>query len=179
MTRESLIEKFDENHQAVIAYISELSEAAFLYSNQGKWTAGQQLGHLYLCLKPIAQALASKAYILQKFGRIDRPAMTYEQIVDRYKAALDKGGKAPDLFLPEPVDAAGKPGLTAGLSALLQTIRQLLGSYAEEELDTLVLPHPLLGKLTIRELMYLMTYHATHHHRQAERNLVGYGGNGG
>lgn len=173
MTKQELIERFGQNHRSLINYIDALTPGEFVYSHNEKWTAGQQLSHIYLCLKPIAQALASKDFIVQTFGKIERPTLAYDTVIDHYLSALASGGKAPDRFVPETLDPGNKAVLIGDLSAILQTIQQQLDSYTEDELDTLVLPHPLLGKLTIRELFYLMTYHATHHHKQTEQNLAG------
>jgi len=174
MTKQELIAKFRENHQELVDYIAALTQEQFSYSCNGKWTPGQQLNHVCLCLKPIAQALASKDFILQKFGKIDRPSLGYDAVIENYKTALAKGGKAPERFVPEKPDPEHKAELSAQMIALLQTIKQLVDQYTDEELDHLVLPHPLLGNLTIREMLFLMTYHATHHLRQTELNLEGY-----
>lgn len=40
-----------------------------------------------------------------------------------------------------------------------------------DELDKYILPHPLLGKLTIREMMYFTIYHVEHHKKLTERGL--------
>ncbi|HWW40756.1 DinB family protein, partial [Pedobacter sp.] len=173
MTKQELIAKFRENHLELVDYIAALAAGQFSYSRNGKWTPGQQLNHVYLCLKPIAQALASKDFILQKFGKIDRPSLGYDDVIENYKTALANGGKAPERFVPEKFDPDHKVELSAQLIALLQTIEQLLNHYTDDELDHLVLPHPLLGNLTIREMLCLMTYHATHHLRQTEMNLKG------
>jgi len=47
-----------------------------------------------------------------------------------------------------------------------------LSGFSEEDLDKLILPHPLLGKLTLREMMYFTIYHVQHHQRIVERNLA-------
>jgi len=43
--------------------------------------------------------------------------------------------------------------------------------YNEQQLDSYILPHPLIGKLTLREMLYFTLYHAEHHHKQTLRNL--------
>ncbi|MFN2437645.1 MAG: hypothetical protein ABR503_00495 [Chitinophagaceae bacterium] len=48
---------------------------------------------------------------------------------------------------------------------------KILNKYSEEEIDRFVLPHPLLGKLTLREMMYFTIYHVEHHHKITIRNL--------
>ena len=35
----------------------------------------------------------------------------------------------------------------------------------EEDLDNYILPHPLIGKTTIREMLYFTIYHVQHHHK--------------
>lgn len=172
MTKQELIDLFDRNHRAFAEYIRSLPEDRYAYGRDGKWSAGQQLAHVYLCLVPMEKALGSKEFILQKFGKIDRPVLGYDLIVDHYLTALAQGGKAPERFVPDASAGADKAGLSAGLRELLDRIRQQYEGYTDEELDTLVLPHPLLGPLTVREMFYLMAYHATHHHRQTERNLA-------
>lgn len=46
-----------------------------------------------------------------------------------------------------------------------------LDSFTEKELDQYVLPHPLLGKLTLREMMFFTIYHVQHHEVLTKKNL--------
>jgi hypothetical protein len=54
---------------------------------------------------------------------------------------------------------------------VLDNIVRSLAQYQEEALDRLVMPHPFLGLLTIREMMYLMIFHAPHHLAQVRYQL--------
>lgn len=172
MNRQALIEQFTQNHHQLIDYIDSLPEVDFTFSQHEKWTPGQQLDHIVLCLQPFAQVLGSKDFIKQKFGTLNRPTWDYDMVLANYNAALANGGKAPSKFVPPAVEWGGKAALVNAASQLVSTIGQQLGTYSETEMDTLLLPHPLLGNMTIREIFYLMTYHATHHQQQTERNLV-------
>jgi hypothetical protein len=171
MTSAALIEKFCKNHEEFSSYINSLSEADFMFVPNGKWAAGQQLEHVYLCVQPFTKAMASKIFIEQKFGKINRQIWSYEEVVARYTKALQDGGKAPDRFVPPMVELNKKTELTTALSETLKIIAQHWENYSEEELDTLLLPHPLLGNMTIREMFYLMSDHATHHLNQTKQNL--------
>lgn len=172
MTNQELINEFYHNHKELSDFIGALDDEKFLYSVNGKWSAGQQLEHVLLCLMPISQALNSKDFIREKFGTINRPVLSYSQVISNYKTGLEQGGKAPERFLPQPVTLNDRSALTTKMLAILDTITQYLEHYSESELDTFVLPHPFLGKLSIRELLFLMTYHATHHLKQTEDNLT-------
>jgi hypothetical protein len=167
-----LMKQFRANHEELVEYISRLSDVAFVTSANDKWTPGQQLEHVYLCLVPMAKVLPSKEYMLVKFGAIDRNVWDDDEVIKTYKAALAAGGKAPEKFVPEAVSIERKPSLVDDTTQILDAIDQALASYTEEELDTLTLPHPLLGKLTIREFFFMMAYHATHHLQQTKVNLV-------
>ena len=168
MTKQELIKSFYDNHKEMSDYVNSLTDEQFVYSHNGKWTAGQQFSHVYLTLLPFPKILPSKEFIEQKFGKIDRPIWDYETVLKNYfKTSL----KAPQQFLPEQINTEQKATITDDLQKIVLTIQQLLDQYTDEELDTLVLPHPLLGKMTIREMFYLMTYHATHHLGQTEKNL--------
>jgi hypothetical protein len=161
------------NHKTFVAYINNLSEDEFMFSRNSKWTPGQQLAHVALCIKPLAQVLPAKAVIGQKFGKTDRKTLSYDEIVSTYYLALEKGGKAPERFVPEKIDFSKRNELANGLLSDLESMNQAIGKYAEQELDSLLLPHPLLGNLTIREMLYLMSCHAIHHHEKTKQNLNG------
>ncbi|MDN3705642.1 DinB family protein [Myroides ceti] len=171
MKQQQLIEQFYATHRLFLEYVNSLSPEAFMHTKSGKWNAGQQLSHIYLCLQPIAKALVSKDFLREKFGTLNRPLMDEAHVITRYKEALANGGKAPERFVPGAFNSEERDKATAETEQLLTGIGQLLQDYTEEELDTLVMPHPLLGPLSIREMMYLMTYHATHHQLQTEANL--------
>jgi hypothetical protein len=168
MKKQELIKTFFNNHQEMIDHVNSLTDEQFTYSYNGKWTAGQQFNHVYLTLLPFPKILPSKDFILQKFGKINRPVWSYDTVIENY---FKTSRQAPERFLPGQVSLEQKATLTVDIQNILQTIQNLLEQYTEEELDSFVLPHPLLGNLTIREMFYLMTYHATHHLKQVVENL--------
>jgi len=46
-----------------------------------------------------------------------------------------------------------------------------LDKFTENELDRYILPHLLLGKLTLREMLFFTIYHIEHHEKLIKRNL--------
>lgn len=167
MTKQELIKTFYDNHLEVVDYINTLTDDQFTSSHNGKWTAGQQYNHIYLTILPFTRALASKDFILQKFGKINRPTWDYDTVIENY---FKTSRQAPQQYLPEETGAEQRTKITAGINETLEVIQQHLEQFTEEELDTLILPHPLLGSLTIREMFYLMGYHAIHHLKQIVQN---------
>lgn len=171
MNKQELIDTFLKNHQTLVSYVNSLSDDQFTFSNSEKWTAGQQLSHAYICLLPFLKVLPSKEFILQKFGKINRATWSYDEVIENY---LKTNLKAPDNFLPGKISPEERSKISNDFLQVLSILQQLLNDYTDEELDTLVLPHPLLGTLSIREMFYLMSYHPIHHLRQAKLNLEEY-----
>lgn len=168
MTKEELIKKIYNNHKAMIDYVNILTDEQLIYSNNGKWTAAQQFHHVYLVLLPFPKILSSKEFISRKFGKIDRLTWDYDTVIENY---LKTSRQSPQGFLPEQISPQQKTIITGDIQKVLQTIQELLDQYSDTELDTLVIPHPLLGNLTIRETFFLMSYHPTLHLNQSKEIL--------
>jgi uncharacterized damage-inducible protein DinB len=86
-----------------------------------------------------------------------------------YQAKLQHGGKSPSTYVPAITVNSVKRLLQ--LEKSVDRLCHIIDGLTEEELDRYLLPHPLLGKLTMREMLYFTIYHVTHHHRQVETNL--------
>jgi hypothetical protein len=172
MKRELIKRLLSENHASFIDYINSLTKEKFLFAPQNKWTAGQQLDHIYLSAKPVALALSLPHFFLRlAFGKANRPSRTYEDLVKKYLTKLENGGKATRRFIPKAINVDQKESITKALNKSITTLCTKIEKFSEQELDTLVLPHPLMGKLTIREMLYFTIYHVTHHHAITKRNL--------
>ncbi|MCP5097860.1 MAG: DinB family protein, partial [Chloroflexi bacterium] len=46
-----------------------------------------------------------------------------------------------------------------------------LTKWSEKDLDNLMLPHPLLGNMTVREMLFFTLYHNMHHVNDVQRLL--------
>ena len=172
MNKQAIIEAFTKNYTSFIAYINELTNEEYSFSYQQKWTAGQQLEHIVLCVKPLVQVFSmDKEMIAQNFGLSDKASRTYEVLLSDYKEKLHEGGKAPTRYVPETVLPTQREALTEALLKMTQNLCSKIESFTEQELDTLSIPHPLLGSLTLREMLYNAIYHVEHHQDQAKQNL--------
>jgi hypothetical protein len=166
-----MLNSFEDRHRELMQYVASLSAAELIYSYDDRWNAGQHLQHVYLCLKAMSKALGSKDYVLQSFGVIDRATKSREEVIAWYKEGLAGGGKSPERFEPGVFEPERKEALLKEMEEILAALRAQAGDYTEQELDTLVLPHPFLGKLRIREFCYLMTEHPVIHQQSIARSL--------
>ncbi len=166
MTSSHIIGMLKGSHFEFTAMIASLSEEQFLQAEPGKWSPGQQLDHLVRSVAPLERALNLPKFIPRMlFGKANRPSRSYDEVVARYHDKLAQGGKASGKYVPAAVTVAQRDALIDKLNDLVEKLSRSLGSYREEDLDTILLPHPLLGKLTLREMLYFTIYHVQHHHQ--------------
>lgn len=164
--------KLKESHVHFIGTINRVSDSDFTKSVNQKWTAGQQLDHIIKSVAPVNLAFALPAFGLRlSFGKANRPSRTYDQLVEKYLGKLNQGGRAPGRFVPTAISVNQRAVLINKLEKLVASLSARIEGFSEEQLDALLLPHPLLGKLTLREMIYFTIYHAGHHEKQVTDNL--------
>ena len=175
MNKQTIINFLTDNYNLFIDYINELTPDKYSYDNLKRWTAGQQLEHIVLCVKPLVQVFSlDKSIIEQNFGRTDRQNLTYETLLVNYIEKLNDGGKAPERFVPLTTSQNQKQVLIETLKKSINDLCLQIESFTERDLDSLMIPHPLLGNLTLREMLYNAIYHVTHHQKLTEENLKHY-----
>ncbi len=164
MTGKEIQPLLAEKYGAFLTEIMRMPEVQAHMAAPGKWSPAQQAEHLVKSVRPVALAFALPKFILPAlFGKANRPSRTFDDLVARYQEKLAAGGRASRPFIP------GVPtnlrGLCSRLEQMIDRLNRRVERFSESELDTLILPHPLLGKLTLREMLYFTAYHAEHHRK--------------
>lgn len=172
MDKAQIIKSLKNKHEAFMKTIEALDQGAFESSPEGKWSAGQHLEHIILSLKPLTQGLYLPMFILKLvFGKANRPSRSFDEVIAKYQASLDNGGKATGNFVPKAVPYEKKAAHLRNLNSLNNKFAKQLEQLDEKHFDTLVIPHPLIGKLTLREMLYFTIYHIEHHHKIIKESL--------
>jgi hypothetical protein len=162
--KQQIVAALNEKIDAFNKYISQLNKEQFEISANGKWSAGQNLDHLIRAIKPLQVAYSlPKFALVVLFGKANRPPRTYDELVIKYKAKLNAGGKASGPFIPPAVDFEKKDRLLKKYATQKQKLIKKIEKQSETDLDKYILPHPLLGKLTLREMLYFTIHHNEHH----------------
>lgn len=174
MDKAAIIAELNNKYNAFADHVAGLSDEDFLFSLNGeKWTAGQQIDHLCRSVAPLNKGLSAPEFALKAmFGKSDHPSQSYDELVARYRAELAAGGTATAEFRPESIPLSRKGELVASLKDLVSKLCSKIEKWDESKFDVLVLPHPLIGKLTFREMFYFTIYHAEHHHQHTIQNLA-------
>lgn len=169
-TKPELIAAFQQRDSSDDTFWSSFSPNAFLARpDDGSWSPAQNVLHLTSATKPVVMALRLPRILPRLlFGKSNAPSRHYENIVQLYHDVLAGGAQASGKYSPKPVPMPTDPvnfqrTKVATLTATIQSLAKALEPWSEQDLDRLQLPHPLLGKLTVREMLFFTLYHLGHH----------------
>jgi len=155
------------------ALVSGLDELAFESNVNGKWSAGQDLVHLIKLLKILNIGYSiPKPFLRLLYGKNKNEARSYEQLQMMYKKALAGGAKSPAIYIPRPVLFKDKEKLIKKHQTLNQKFINKINKHSDYQLDDYCLPHPIIGKISLRELVYFTSFH-TKHHTELLKNKLG------
>jgi hypothetical protein len=172
MDKKEIITSLNKSHKEFIDFVFNLNAKEFMFAPENKWTAGQQLDHIFRSVSPVTLAFALPKLVPSLlFGKANRASRDYEGLVQKYHAKLANGGAASGRFIPKSIAPDQKEALKNKLLKTVTALTKRIDRCSEEELDKYILPHPLLGKLTFREMLYFTIYHVEHHHQLTIRNL--------
>ncbi|MBP2284847.1 2-dehydropantoate 2-reductase [Flavobacterium sp. CG_23.5] len=131
-----------------------------------KWSVSQNVEHITIALLRLSNYLAlPKSSIQSNFGFSERASINYEKSIMMYKNALEDGVKATGAFIPKiHLETNIEELVSQGKNALAVLILNLK-YWSEEELEMYNCPHPILGKITVREILYFTNYHVQHHNQ--------------
>ncbi|WP_420151471.1 DinB family protein [Spirosoma sp.] len=154
------------DYQAFVNIVDGFSEEQFKQHIGEKWAVADVVQHLYLSARPVARLMAGSRDVLLQWGKPDGESRAYDAISLAYQQRLRMGVKAPEPFTPRPEDMqADKRDIIERLVTTYQAIIEALNNWTDQELDDYVIPHPALGKLTVREMIQFISIHTQHHLR--------------
>ncbi len=171
MNKSELLSKLNNSNQRVVNWFTEIPVGEFFHREGEIWSASDNVDHLIKSHKPIAKALKLPKFTLRTmFGSPNQPSRSYEAICQVYKDTLAAGGVASGRFLPDQQTPdnpeAIKKDLLNQFSKTSADLVSAVEKWTEDDLDGYLLPHPLIGKLTIREMLFFTIYHNLRHASQ-------------
>ena len=142
----------------------QIPDEIFFLQPTEKWSIAQNADHLIRAVKTIRLAYSlPKFFIRVSFGKPNRSSKTYDDLVAKYKLKLEQGGKASGRYIPKITTIKKFPLIQKWQKINEKYLESLELRWSDRQLDQYIAPHPLLGKLTLRELCYFTIYHSGHH----------------
>jgi hypothetical protein len=177
-TRGELLESLSLEEREVAAFFGSLSADELVLRVADAWTPAEHLQHLNIAASAVARGLSIAPWILRlRFGRSRRASRSFVELREDYRARLARGGRAGGRFVPPREQLMGAD-ITTRLAELLarwqRVNARLVGAlerWSERHLDRVQLPHPILGKIPTREMVFFIIYHGHHHIAAAKTRL--------
>ncbi|TXD45928.1 DinB family protein [Polaribacter sp. IC073] len=166
MTKEVIVDLLEEKHRTLFDWLEKQPKENWGKGPQGKWTTGQQIQHLADSLQLLNNALSYPRFFLKyKFGLCNRATRDYETVARNYQQKLEENKDIAALFnskLKKPI-LKNRERLINRLQIQNKKLQYKVRKISDLNLDTLVIPHPLMGKMTLREIIMWTVHHTEHH----------------
>jgi hypothetical protein len=168
MNKSETISRLQDAFRAIETAASSFPEDRFaLRPENGKWSAAENLEHLFLTAKAIAGAMGRKDFMLATWGKHEGNTLSYDTCLENYLSKLQQTNITTNPMTPQ--NMPSRETLLANLHSIHQKLMERASEMTEEELDMYQLPHPLLGLLNCREFLYFTTFHTLHHLETIEK----------
>jgi len=166
MNKKEIVALLGKEHQRLVNWLNNQPEENWEKGPEGKWTTGQQVLHIVNSLQALNKALRVPKFILKfKFGKSNREVRDFDTVVQRYQDRLRENQEAAFQFnqkLKTPSIQERKKLITTLIREYTK-LQKHTKKWKDRHLDTCILPHPLMGKMPIRELIMWSAHHVNHH----------------
>ena len=174
-SQKEIVAVYQEEAERVYNFFQLIPVADFFSAPTNVWTPADNLDHLNKSCSPVILALGvPKLALRMRFGLAKHPSRSLATVRHEYtEVALAGGGVAGGPYLPDIGDPseATKESLLSKWQRKSDQFVQKVGEWSEKDLDKYGVPHPLLGGMTIREIIFFTLYHNMHHVNDVSRLL--------
>ena len=168
-TKSELLAALKDSNQRAEQWFLEIPANEFFTRHGDVWSPSDNVDHLIKAVKPITLALKLPKITLQAmFGKPEKSSIPYEELCQIYREAIANGAQASGRYLPkqespnEDAEARKRELLGQWSKANVELV-SAAEKWNDGELDQYLLPHPLIGKLTVREMLFFTIYHNLRH----------------
>ncbi len=153
---------------AAAEYLAGIPVDEFVRAQGDRWSPGDHVRHLAKSDFAIAKGLTVPRFMLRvAFGSPRAESRRFLTLIDAYRAALSAGGQAGPFApeakpLPPDLDGYRREVIDRWCMAHAEVVAGAR-RWDEAALDRYAIKHPLLGRLTVREMLMFAHYHESHH----------------
>jgi DinB superfamily len=174
MTKDEILVAAENSFNRFTQTCHAIDEPVFFDKPGEKWSVAENIQHLI-----ISTNTTTLAYSLPKFlvrwvgGTPNRASRSFEELAAKYYKKLVEGGQASGRYIPKPIAIKyGKEKLLSNWTRATEKFMSALRrNRSEKDLDAYLAGHPLLGRITLRELCYFTIFHTDHHLQGIEKRI--------
>jgi len=167
MTKKEIADIINDKHQVLFDWLKSHPEQNWVKGPEGKWNTGEHIVHLIQSGTALNKALKLPKFFLKyKFKTNNRENRSYAQVVNNYQSKLAANpGVVANISKNMPsIEISNKSTFISQLDKEKTKLISRVQKWKDKDLDTYLLPHPLMGRMTIREIMMWSAYHTEHHY---------------
>ena len=175
--REEIIQQLNTVSKELTDFCYSINDQSYFFQPPDKWSIAQNVRHLIIAVDKTRLAFLLPKFIIRYYaGKPNRSSRSYDELVAKYKLKLAQGGRASVAFIPKPVsEKEDKEKMLQTFSIAMNRLGIIINNkWKDAQLDQYIAPHPLLGKITLRELCYFTIYHTQHHLLTIKERLIAY-----
>jgi len=170
-SKNEIIQSVQESFDQITACVESTPNEIFYDKKNGKWSVAENFDHLIHSTKPIASVLKKNKLFFLGFGISLSGSEKFETLRSNYLLKLSQG-LAPmngGGFISKNTESISKEKFLENWNLIGSKFPSRINQWSESNLDRFKLPHPLLGKLTVREMLFFTIFHNEHHLRTIKR----------
>ena len=176
-TRDEIRAALEQLHDDSIRYWLSFPTPRFFEKIGDAWSPAENVRHLTKSIRAVTKGLRlPRLFVRIAFKAASRSSRSYDEMRTVYRATLSRGGKAgrfgPGDTLPSPDREAERARIMAYHGTAVSELSSAVSKWNEKDLDRLQLPHPLMGPLTVREMLLFTLYHNSHHVEGVRKRLA-------
>ena len=174
MTKTEIIMAAENTFSNLSQTCNGIEDVAFFKRPGEKWSVAENVQHLIISTNTSSLAWYLPLFLVRTIGGTpNRKSRTYDELKDKYYKKLSEGGRASGRFVPKPIEIKyGKQKLMNKWSiATAKFIKTLTKNRTDKDLDSYLVKHPLLGRITLRELGYFTIFHTEHHLHSIQKSV--------
>lgn len=168
--KEEILAALDKTHEQVGRFYAALPVDVFFARPEKGWSPAENVKHLTLATWAVALGMIFPRFMYRLlFGRPRVPSRRLKDVQGKYLGALRAGGKAgiytpPKEGAPESAAEERRARLMRRFDSAADSLRRRVDhSWTEKDLEELRLPHPIMGRITAREMLLFTILHCLHH----------------
>ncbi|MEO8576252.1 MAG: DinB family protein [Gemmatimonadales bacterium] len=175
-TRDEIRAGLEQLHDESVRYWLSFPTAHFFEKIGDAWSPSENVRHLTKSMRAVTKGLRlPRMFVRLAFKAATRPSRSYVEMRTVYRETLSRGGKAGKFGpgeAPAPVDTEGyRARIMSYHATAVSVLCSAVSKWSEKDLDRLQLPHPLMGPLTVREMLLFTLYHNSHHVEGVRKRL--------
>lgn len=174
MNKKQILDLTRNANNALLTDLSLVEESSFFAAQGEKWSIAENVIHLTKSVVPLNKAFLFPKFVLNwQFGKPNRASRSYEELITRYQERVGSVTiTAKAAFNPLIEAGATKASVLAAFEKQHTIYIRRFDAWAETDLDAIILPHPALGKITLREMGFFTAMHIGLHHTICKRYMT-------